>query len=90
MKLTKKIVSLIMAVVICLTACLPAFAATTEIQGTRPQLYSISEYKNMLWENGYPVFTTQQFLQISRALTMVIRFVTGRCLVPPRILRCGC
>ena len=83
MKLTKKIVSLIMAIVIGLTACLPAFAATTEIQGTRPQLYSISEYKKMLWENGYPVFTTQQFLQISRALTMVIRFVTGRCLVPP-------
>lgn len=79
MKISKKILAAIMAVVIGLTACLPAAALSyNETQNNRPEILTVSEYKAKLWEEGYPVFTTKQFLKIYNMISLVVNVMTGQ------------
>lgn len=79
MKLSKKVLAAIMAVVIGLTACLPATAQEdTDIRSSRPEIMNLSEYKAMLWEEGFPVFTTEQFMRIYNSLSMIFNFLSGK------------
>ncbi len=57
---------------------MPAFAFSykkTVID--RPETLTVSEYKGKLWEEGYPVFTTKQFLNIFNTISLMINIVTG-------------
>ncbi len=78
MKLTKKIVSLILVLIIGLSVCVPSGAASSDIQSSRPQFFSISQYQNKLMEEGYPTFTTDDFMKIYDAMGAVVRLFTGR------------
>ncbi len=78
MKICKRILSLTVAAVICFSACFPVNAwGNTDIQTARPVLTSIEEYKAMLWEEGFPVFTTKQFLKIVNTLSIIFNFISG-------------
>lgn len=67
-----------MALVIGLSVCVPAVSASTSIQSSRPQFLSLDDYKQKLWDEGYPTFTTEQFIMIYNAFGSVFRFLTGR------------
>ncbi len=82
MKLTKKIISLVLVAVISLSVCIPSGAVSSDIQTSRPQFFSISEYKNKLLDEGYPVFTTADFYGVFNALSTVARFLTGTWIFP--------
>ena len=81
-KIAKKITALILAIVISATAFLPSFAASTDVQYSRPQLMNLSEYKEKIREEGYPVFTTDQFMQIYNFFDFVKSVVTGDIFLP--------
>lgn len=78
MKLLKKIISVILVAVIGLSVCIPSGAASSDIQSSRPQFFSISQYHNKLMEEGYPTFTTDDFMKIYDAMGTVFRIFTGR------------
>lgn len=78
MKLTKKIISLVLVAVISLSVCIPSGAVSSDIQTSRPQFFSISEYKNKLLDEGYPAFTTDDFMAIYDVLGGIFRVLTGR------------
>ena len=82
MKSLKRIIALLIAIVIAASACLPAAASSVDIQTSRPQYSSLSEYKSKLWEEGYPVFTTAQFLKICSVVSNAIRLITGQGTTP--------
>ena len=82
MKFLKNIIAVLMALIIGLSVSVYVFASTTESQLSRPQYLSISEYKQKLYDEGIPVFTTKQFLTIANIFNPVIRFLTGKWLVP--------
>lgn len=82
MKLPKKVIAVILALVIGLSVCLSTAAATTDIQTSRPQFMSLSEYKQKLWDEGIPVFTTENFLNITQLFGTVYRFLTGQWFLP--------
>ncbi len=78
MKLTKKIISLVLVAVISLSVCIPSGAVSSDIESSRPQFFSISQYQNKLIEEGYPTFTTDDFMKMYDAMGMVVRLFTGR------------
>lgn len=80
MKLTKKILSLLIAAIICFTGCfsVSAWGEKSNIQTERPLIKTIDEYKAMLWEEGLPVFTTEQFMRIYNSLSMIFNFFSGK------------
>ncbi len=82
MKIAKKLLAFIMAFVISVTAFLPAYAAGSEIQYSRPQLMSIREYKEKINEEGYPVISTEQFMTITNAFDFIRRVLTGDLFLP--------
>lgn len=83
MKTVRKILALVMALVIGLTASFSTYAITAEAQASRPQYMSISEYKQKLWDEGYPVFTTEQFLQIYKVFGTAFSIITGQWIFSP-------
>ncbi len=77
MKRTKKIIAFLLALVIGMSVCLSTAAATTDIQTSRPKLNSFSEYRSRIWEEGYPVISTEQFMGFYNTFSSVLSFVTG-------------
>lgn len=66
-----------MALVIGLSVCMSTASAASSVQSSRPQFLSIADYKQKLWDEGYPAFTTEQFIKIYSVFGSVLRFVTG-------------
>ncbi len=83
MKLFKKIIAVVMALVIGLSAVYSTAAISTDVQSSRPQFYSVEDYKQKLWDEGFPVFTTEQFLKIYTFFGKIISVVTGRWIFSP-------
>lgn len=82
MKITKKILAFVMAFIISVTAFLPAYALSTEVQYSRPDLFDIKEYKQKIYDEGYPVITTEQFLSIANFFGFVKSVFTGGLFLP--------
>ncbi len=82
MKITKKLLAFVMAIVISVTAFLPAFALSSEIMYSRPNLMSLEEYKQKIYDEGYPVLTTEQFLKITSFFEFVVRVFSGDLFIP--------
>ncbi len=82
---SKRIVAFVMSVVIIITACLPGFATEKtkpDIAYDRPEIMTLSEYKQSLRDEGFPVFTTEQFLKITSVFSTFFRIITGRIFFP--------
>lgn len=80
MKAFKKTIAVIMALIIGLSVSVSTFAVSTDIQTSRPQAMTMSEYKQKLWQEGFPVFTTEQFLKIYGVISKAFNIITGRVL----------
>lgn len=78
MRITYRLISLIMAAVIAVSACVPSFSAKSDIQSSRPQFLSLDDYKQKLLDEGYPTFSTDDFMVMYDAFGKVFRFMTGR------------
>ena len=82
MKRIKRIIALILSLVIVFTANSSAIALSGDNEFSQPELKSISEYKEYLMEEGYPVFTTENFYGIFNAFSTAFRFLTGAWIFP--------
>lgn len=76
MKHFKKFISILLAVIITASVAVPVSAQT--YAANESKITSISEYKDKLWEEGIPVFTTADFMLIYDSITSVISFLTGK------------
>lgn len=79
MRIFKKIISIILVFIIGLSASFSVFAVSDY---NEPKLKSISDYKEYLMDEGYPVFTTADFLGIFNVLSTVFRIFTGAWIIP--------
>ena len=87
MRFSKRIAALVMSIVIVITAFVPTFAlgrTETDVAFGRPEIMTISEYKAMLREEGFPVITTEQFLQITSVFSTFLKVITGRIFLPQK------
>lgn len=83
MKIFKRAVCTVLVVMLCFTSCLPVNALNeTNMRASRPALTSVDEYKKMLWDEGFPVFTTAQYLQIVYAFSSAVNFLKGNGYTP--------
>ncbi len=78
MKLIKKIISVLLVVIFAFSTSVSSVAAYVENKNSRPEILTLSEYKTKLWEEGYPVFTTKQFLDIFNTLSLFVNIITGK------------
>ncbi len=83
MKAAKKIIALAMALVIGLSFSLSTFAVSSDVQSSRSIFMSLDEYKQKLWDEGVPVFTTEQFMNIYKVFGSIFSFFTGQWLFSP-------
>lgn len=77
MKMFKRIVSLLLAVIISFSATVSVSANSSEAQ-----LNSLEDYKNLIFANGYPTVTTEDFYKVFNAMTDVYRLLTGKWIFP--------
>lgn len=85
--ISKRIVSLIMSIVIAVTAFVPTFAyskAKEDVACDRVEIMTLSDYKEKLREEGFPVITTDQFLKITSFFSVISRILTGRIFLPQK------
>lgn len=83
----KRIIAAVMSIVIILTANMPAFSADTneaEISVGNFEIKTLSDYKELIREEGFPVISTDQFLKITNVFSTFFRFVTGRIFLPQK------
>lgn len=81
----KRIISLIMAIVIAVTAFMPSFAygrSKPDVAFGRPDTLTLREYKDYLREEGFPVISTEQFLKVTTVFSFFFRILTGRVFLP--------
>lgn len=78
MMFAKKSVAVIMALIIAFSVSVSTVAVSSRNQSLDAEIMTLSEYKQKLWDEGYPVFTTDQFLSISNAFKWFFRLITGR------------
>ena len=78
MKMFKKILSFTLAVIMTLTLWMPATALTVKETDTSYSLMGVDDYAQYLYDEGYPVFTTQKFLKIVNTVRKLISLLTGR------------
>ncbi len=74
MKTGKKILSLVLAVIMCVCACVPAFAAKDE----STEIKNLSQYNQMLWDEGYPAMSMEKIVGIMKGINKIIGFFTGQ------------
>lgn len=74
MKIAKKIICLVLAVIICVSVCLPASAQNEK----KKELYGLTSYTEMLWEEGYPVISVDVVTGMLKAFNKVIYLLTGQ------------
>ncbi len=73
MKITKRIVALILALIMSFSACFVTSNAAFDIS----QPSNFEEYADFL-NDGYPAISSKQFLAVVKAFNTVFRFLTGR------------
>lgn len=73
MKITKKIIALILSLAIGFSVCAPAADAA---RVTVPQ--NFDEYRRELADKGYPALSTETFMEIVKVFNTAFRFFTGR------------
>ncbi|MBR2315605.1 MAG: DUF4474 domain-containing protein [Clostridia bacterium] len=78
MKMFKKILSFTLAAIMTLTLWMPATALTVKETDTSYSLMGVDDYAQLLYDEGYPVFTTQRFAKIVRTVRKLISLLTGR------------
>ncbi len=81
MKLTKRIIALVLTLIIALSSSLSVSALSAD---SGPSLYSIEDYKDYLMDEGYPVFTTADFYGIFNAFSTAFRIATGAWIFPKK------
>lgn len=82
---SKRVLSFIMAIVIAATAFVPTYAYSkiqSDVAFERPEIMTLSEYKDKLREEGFPVISTDQFLKITSFFSTISRVLTGRIFLP--------
>lgn len=88
MKITKKLLAIILSLILAFSVCIPCEAQeeTEQIEETRHfeniELDSINEYKAFLLKFSRPAITTEQFLNFMKVINFVTRFFTGRIFYP--------
>ena len=81
MNLFKKVISIVLALVIASSAIV---SVTAETADSEPSLYNLTDYKEFLMDEGYPVFTTANFYGIFNAFSTVMRILTGSWIIPQK------
>lgn len=84
MKTFKRVIALIMSLIIAFSASVTVSAETVDSVFAEPKLNGLVDYKSYLMEEGYPVFTTADFLAITEIFSMVFRFATGQWIFPEK------
>lgn len=79
MKFIKKIIAVILALTFVLSATVHVNANADE---SYPELNSISDYNEYLMSEGYPVFTTADFISLYNIFNTAFRFLTGIWIFP--------
>ena len=75
----KKLISIVLIVATVFTSNICVFAIE---DNNEPVLNSISDYKEYLMDEGYPVFTTSKFIGVFNAMSTAFRFLTGAWIFP--------
>ncbi len=73
MKISKKIICLLLALIMSLSVCLPASAQNEK----KKEIYSVTDYTMMLWEEGYPTVSMDAVVKIMKTFNKVIYLLTG-------------
>lgn len=79
MKHIKRLTAIVLTLSVLLTTSVVVSAENNE---TEPELMNITDYKEYLLEEGYPVFTTADFYGIFNAFSTVMRILTGTWIFP--------
>ena len=79
MKTAKKLICIVLSVIIAFSAIV---SVTAETADNEPKLKNLTEYKEYLMEEGYPVFTTADFYGIFNAISKFTRIITGTWIFP--------
>ncbi len=79
MRKFRKILSVLLSIIIALTSIITVNAESVD---SEPTLNNISDYKEYLMEEGYPVLTTENFLGFFNAFSTAIQILTGSWMFP--------
>lgn len=79
MKTAKKLICIVLSVIIAFSAIV---SVTAETADNEPSIKNLTEYKEYLMEEGYPVFTTADFYGIFNAISKFTRIITGTWIFP--------
>ena len=74
MKISKKIICLLLALIISVSVCLPASAQNEK----KKEIYGLTDYTRMLWEEGYPVISMDVITGVLKNFNKVIYLLTGQ------------
>lgn len=83
----KRIIAAVMSIVIIATANVPVFSAETaeaEISVGNFEIKTLSDYKELIREEGFPVISTEQFLKITNVFSVFFRIITGKIFLPQK------
>ncbi len=83
----KRIIAAVMSIVIIATANVPVFSAETaeaEISVGNLEIKTLSDYKELIHEEGFPVISTEQFLKITNVFSVFFRIITGKIFLPQK------
>ena len=78
MKILKKALALTMALVMSLTLWMPVTALSFKQESSASGIMGVDDYAQYLYDEGYPVFTTQSFAKIVRVARKFLTILTGR------------
>lgn len=78
MKFTKKLIAVIIAMITAFSPCISSVAVNSENQCFDTDIVSLNEYRQKIRDDGYPVFTTDQFLTITNVFKWIFRIISGR------------
>lgn len=84
MKTLKRVIALIMSLVIAFSASISVSAASSDSYSAKLNLMGIGDYKQFLMDEGFPVFTTADFISVTNLISKAFRFVTGLWVFPEK------
>lgn len=79
MKFLKKLISIAVSLSLIISTCMIVSADSYE---NEPELHNLSEYKEYLMDEGYPVFTTADFYGVFNTFSTAVRILTGTWIFP--------
>ena len=85
MKITRRILAFVLSLIVAFSASISVSALSIEKSSSEiPSLKGMSDYKQYLMEEGYPVITTSDFLALTDIINQVLRLVTGHWIFPEK------